>query len=320
MEQEMKSKYLLAKEYQLPNIDEIYAAGLLPLDKNPLIGMLAGGKKLPGSEKITITGVDGNSIDLYIWKPTKLTRQGALPIVYFIHGGGYVIGDANTMLTPPDVMTNELQAILVSVEYRIATVAPFPADIHDCYSGLEYVYDHAAELGGDPKRIVITGESAGGGLAARLALYNRDKGRVPLSGEALSYPMLDCRTATADDQMPNPYAGEFLWTPAYNRLGWSTLLGGKTLTEEEMPYYSAALAKNVENLPPTFIIVGSLDLFCMASMTYAQRLICAGVSTELHVIPGVMHAFEGVVPGSPQAKLYMQLRLSAIKRMFGDFE
>lgn len=127
---EIKSKYLLAKEYRLPNIDEIYAAGQMPLDKNPLIGMLAGGKKLPGSEKITIPGMDGNSIDLYIWKPTKQTRQGALPIVYFIHGGGYVIGDANTMLTPPDIMTNELQAILVSVEYRIATVDPYPADIH----------------------------------------------------------------------------------------------------------------------------------------------------------------------------------------------
>ena len=318
MAQEIKSKHLLAREYQLPNIDQIYEAGLQPLDKNPLISMLAGGKLLPGSEKTTIKGMDGNNIDLYIWRPTKITRTGALPVVYFIHGGGYLIGDANTMLTAPDVMTDELQAILVSVEYRIGTVAPFPADIHDCYSGLEYVYDHASELGADAKRIVIAGESAGGGLAARLALYNRDKGRVPLCGEALSYPMLDCRTGTDKDPMPNPYAGEFLWTPAYNRLGWKTLLGGQTLTKEEMPYYSASLAKNVSGLPPTFIIVGSLDLFCIESLTYAQRLICSGVSTEIHVVPGVMHAFEGVVPASPQAKLYAQLRFDSIHRMFGD--
>lgn len=318
MEQQIKSKHLLAKEYQLPNIDDIYKAGLVPIDKNPLMALLAGGKKQPGFTVTTIKGMDGNSIDLYIFRPTKLTRQGPLPILYFIHGGGYIIGDANTMLTAPDVLTNGLQCILVSVEYRIATVAPFPADIHDCYSGLEYVYDHAAELGADPKRIVITGESAGGGLTARLALYNRDHGRVPLCGEALTYPMLDCRTGTDKDPMPNPYAGEFLWTPAYNRLGWETLKGNQTIPEDKLPYFSASLAKNVSGLPPTFIIVGSLDLFCIECLTYAQRLICSGVSTELHVIPGVMHGFEGVVPDSPQAKLYIQLRLAAIKRMFGE--
>lgn len=318
MEQQIKTKHLLAKEYQLPNIDEIYAAGQVPIDKNPLINMLAGGTKLPGSQKITVKGMDNNSIDLYIWRPTEPTAKGPLPILYFIHGGGYILGDANTMLTKPEVLTNGLQCILISVEYRIATVAPFPADIHDCYSGLEYVYDHAAEHGGDPKKIVITGESAGGGLAARLALYNRDLGRVPLCGVALTYPMLDCRTCTDKDPMPNPYAGDFIWTPAYNRLGWKTLQGGQTIPEDKLPYFSASLAKNVSGLPPTFMIVGSLDLFCISCLMYAERLICAGVSTEIHVMPGVMHAFEGVVPDSPQAKLYLQLRLAAIKRMFGE--
>ncbi len=134
------------------------------------------------------------------------------------------MGDANTMATKPEILTNGLQAILVSVNYRLAPEAPFPADLHDAYSGLKYIHDHAEEYGADPTRIVILGESAGGGLAARLALYNRDHGTVPLCGQALTYPMLDSRTGSPEDPMPDPFAGQLVWTPAYNQLGWKTLL------------------------------------------------------------------------------------------------
>ncbi len=318
MSQEFTSKHLIAKEYQLPIIDKIFEACQLPFDKNPFVGMIGQSENLPGSRKVTITGMDGNSIDLYIWQPTALTRKGPLPILYFMHGGGYLMGDANTMATKPEVLTDGLQAILVSVNYRLATVAPFPADLHDAYSGLEYIYDHASEYGADPTRIVILGESAGGGLAARLALYNRDHGRVPLCGQALTYPMLDSRTGTDKDPMPDPYAGQLVWTPAYNRLGWNTLLKGQNLPENELPYYSASLATDLSNLPPAFIAVGTLDLFCMSCLNYTARLTCAGVNTELHTIPGVFHGFDLLVPDSPQTKLYNQLRIAQIKRMFGE--
>ncbi len=280
--------------------------------------MLGAGSDLPGSRKVTITGMDGNSIDLYIWQPTTLTRKGPLPILYFIHGGGYLMGDANTMATKPEVLTNGLQAILVSVNYRLATVAPFPADLHDAYSGLEYIHDHAAEYGADQSRIVILGESAGGGLAARLALYNRDHGRVPLCGQALTYPMLDCRTGSDKDPMPDPYAGQLVWTPAYNQLGWKTLLGGQKLDQSQLPYFSASLATDLTGLPPAFIAVGTLDLFCMSCLNYTARLTCAGVNAELHTIPGVFHGFDMLVPDSPQTTLYNQLRIARIKRMLGE--
>ncbi len=228
------------------------------------------------------------------------------------------MGDANTMATKPAVLTNGVQAILVSVNYRLAPKAPFPADLHDAYSGLEYIHDHAAEFGADPTRIVILGESAGGGLAARLALYNREHGRVPLKGQVLTYPMLDCRTGTDKDPMPDTYAGQLVWTPAYNRLGWETLLGGQKLSAKELPYYSVALATDLSKLPPAFIAVGTLDLFCMSCLHYTARLSCAGVNTELHTIPGVFHGFDLLVPDSPQTKLYNELRISQIKRMIGE--
>lgn len=318
MAEKFTSKHLLAKEYQLPFIDQIFEACQKPFKENPYGSMLGESQNLGTAEKVTIKGMDGNELDLYIWRPTKLTRKGLLPILYFMHGGGYLVGDAGTMATKPDVLTNGLQAILVSVNYRLATVAPFPADLHDAYSGLEYIHDHAAEYGADPTRIVIVGESAGGGLAARLALYNRDHGKVTLCGQALTYPMLDCRTGTDKDPMPDPYAGQLVWTPAYNRLGWDTLLGGQKLPENELPYYSASLAKDLTNLPPAFIAVGTLDLFCMSCLNYTARLTCAGVNTELHVIPGVFHGFDMIVPDSPQTKTYNQLRIAQIKRMFGE--
>ncbi len=318
MAEQFTSKHLIAKEYQLPIIDKIFEACQLPFDKNPYVSVLGAGQKLPGSQKVTITGMDGNNIDLYIWRPTELTRKGPLPILYFMHGGGYLMGDANTMATKPEILTNGLQAILVSVNYRLAPEAPFPADLHDAYSGLKYIHDHAEVYGADPTRIVILGESAGGGLAARLALYNRDHGTVPLCGQALTYPMLDCRTGTDKDPMSDPYAGQLVWTPAYNRLGWKTLLGGQKLPENELPYYSASLATDLSNLPPAFIAVGTLDLFCMSCLNYTARLTCAGVNTELHTIPGVFHGFDLLVPDSPQTKLYNQLRIAQIKRMFGE--
>ncbi len=318
MAEQFTSKHLIAKEYQLPFINQIFEACQKPFDQNPYVSMIGDSQKLPGSQKVTIKGMDGNDIDLYIWHPTELTRKGPLPILYFMHGGGYLLGDANTMATKPDVLTNGLQAILVSVNYRLATEAPFPADLHDAYSGLEYIHDHASEFGADPTRIVILGESAGGGLAARLALYNRDHGKVALCGQALTYPMLDSRTGTDEDPMPDPFAGQLVWTPAYNRLGWDTLLGGQKLQEDELPYYSASLARNLANLPPAFIAVGTLDLFCMSCLNYTARLTCAGVNTELHIIPGVFHGFDLLVPDSPQTTLYNQLRIAQIKRMFGE--
>lgn len=318
MAEQFTSKHLIPKEYQLPILDKIFDACQLPFDKNPSVSMIGESRKLPGSSMVTITGMDGNSIDLYIWKPKQLTRKGPLPILYFIHGGGYLMGDANTMGTPPEVLTDGLQAMLVSVNYRLATVAPFPADLHDAYSGLEYIHDHAADFGADPNRIVILGESAGGGLAARLALYNRDKGRVPLCGQALTYPMLDSRTGTDKDPMPDPYAGQLVWTPAYNRLGWETLQGGKTIPESELPYFSASLATDLSNLPPAFIAVGTIDLFCMSCLDYTARLSCAGVNAELHTIPGVFHGFDMLGPDSPQTQLYNQLRIAQIKRMLGE--
>jgi acetyl esterase/lipase len=193
-------------------------------------------------------------------------------------------------------------------------------ELEQVYAGLLYAYEHAAELNVDPDNIVIEGESAGGGLTARLALYNKDKGKVPLRGQVLIYPMLDYRTGGEKDIYKNEYAGHCVWTKENNVFGWGKLIEGqdKELTDEEMIYFSPAVAtvEQLKGLPETFMIVGSLDLFCDEDMSYAQKLMEAGIFTELYVEPGVPHAYEYLYWTS-QAQRFFELRDHATARMLG---
>jgi acetyl esterase/lipase len=144
----------------------------------------------------------------------------------------------------------------------------------------------------DASRIAIGGASAGGGLAAALALLARDRGEVPVAFQLLIFPMLDDRTAVTADA--HPYTGEFVWTTETNYFGWSSLLGHEPGGEGVSPYAAAARAESLEGLPPAYISVGSIDLFLEEDLEYARRLMRAGVPTELHVYPGAFHGYQGV--------------------------
>ncbi len=255
------------------------------------------------------------AVELYVYKPDNMKPNEKLPLLYFTHGGGYVLGNATRNLEDMKKMANENRVIGVSVEYRLASKEPFPADINDAYYGLKYLVDNASRLNIDKDRIIVMGESAGGGLAARLALMVRDKKEFNLKGQILVYPMLDYRTGTDDSPYKNDYTGEFVWTRASNRYGWNKLRGNKNISEAEMPYFSPALAKNLAGLPETYMIAGTLDLFVNEDIDYANRLNMAGVPVELQIIPGVYHAFEKMIPDSPQAKKYFETRREFINRI-----
>ncbi len=234
------------------------------------------------------------------------------PALLWIHGGGYVIGNAE--LADPQVksIVSTLGCAAVSVDYRLAPETPHPGPVEDCYAALKWLYTNASDLGVDATRIAIGGDSAGGGLTAALALLTRDRGEVPLIFQFLTYPMLDDRTVTAD---PHPYTGEYVWTAEANRFGWTALLGQEPGGTDVSPYAAAARAKNLEGLPPAFIAVGTLDLFLEEDLEYARRLMRAGVPTELHVYPGAFHAF----PMAADAKVtqaFMRDYMSALARAF----
>lgn len=324
MEQKaFKSKHLLAPEYD----NEVAAllfkysdnmAELMKLDPNPAKEMLLGDNSVQPDGRLTLTSpFDGQKVTLFEYRPDVAVEE-PLPVVFFIHGGNFISGTGDMQGAGMKLIANENLAKVYSLEYRLATQAPFPAALHDAYAALEYIHDHAAELAIDRDRIVIFGESAGGGLAACLALYTRDQGKIHPCGQVLTYPMLDCRTETADSLYDDPYCGEIFWTRNYIKLGWDMLRGQQDISGDMLPYYSAALAPSLAGLPETFITVGTLDLFVHEDIDYARRLIASGIKTELHVIPGVYHGFDLLQADTPQTKEYIRLRTKTIKQMFNQ--
>jgi acetyl esterase/lipase len=238
----------------------------------------------------TIEGPAGAPpISVHIYTPTNV--KGARPAIYHVHGGGYVLGSPAMMEAGHRPLAAELGCVIVSVDYRLSPETAHPGPVEDCYAGLKWLHAHAAELGVDPARIGVVGESAGGGLAAALALYARDKGEVPLAFQHLIYPMLDDRTCT--HPAPHPYVGEFIWNRSQNLFGWTSLLGAAPGGGDVSPYAAPARAEDLSGLPPTFISVGALDLFLEEDLEYARRLSRVGVPVELHVYPGAYHGFGG---------------------------
>src|SRR5271156_3155642 len=220
---------------------------------------------------------------------TPPAPRGPLPAVLHIHGGGYVMGVPEMSDARNRQLARDVGCAVLSVDYRLAPETPFPGGIEDCYAALLWLHGHAAQLGVDAKRIAISGESAGGGLAASLALLARDRGEVPVCFQQLIFPMIDDRTGSVGPA--HPYAGEFLWTAASNRYGWAALLNGAPGGDSVSAYAADARAPNLAGLAPAFIAVGALDLFVDEDIDYARRLIHAGVPTELHVYPGAFHGY-----------------------------
>ena len=177
-----------------------------------------------------------------------------------------------------------MNCVVVSVDYRLAPETPFPGPVEDCYAALLWLHGAADELGIDPARIMIAGESAGAGLVAGLCLLARDRGAVVPVFQYLAEPMLDHRSVESD----HPHTGHFGWTRDHNRFGWNSMLGG---AETVSPYCSPATTEDLSGLPSTYIHIGAIDLFLEESVDYARRLTRAGVSVELHVWPGAFHAF-----------------------------
>ncbi len=248
-------------------------------------------------------------VRVLLYQPTLTPRPTAG--LLWLHGGGYVGGNVDLEDVRARPMAAELGCVMVSVDYRLAPETPFPGPVEDCYAALRWLHANAGELGVDTARLAVGGGSAGGGLAAALALLARDRGELPLVFQVLISSMLDDRTVTLDP--PHPFTGEFVWTRDSNRFAWTALLGQEPGSDGISPYAAAARADNLAHLPAAFIAVGALDLFLAENMEYARRLLQAGVPTELHVYPGAYHGFQ-MVPSAWVSQAAARDQLSAIRR------
>lgn len=254
---------------------------------------------------------EGHQVEIEIIQPNS--PKEAMPAYLYMHGGGMVSGDCTLDNEDNARLADELQCMVVSVDYRLAPETKFPGQLEDCYAVLKWMHDNANTLNIDASRIAIGGNSAGGALTASLAQMAVDRGEVNIVLQNLHIPMLDDRTVNT--KTVNEFSGDYGWTREMNDFAWEMYLGHKAGQQEPETYAVPARRDNLSGLPATLITIGSLDLFVDEAMDYAHRLIRSGVKTEFHVYPGLYHLGEHV----PGARIKDQLfndRLSAMKRAF----
>ncbi len=217
-----------------------------------------------------------------------ILRYGKGPGILWIHGGGYVLGMAEMVyFSMGKVLAKRYGGVVVSPEYRLAKKAPYPAALEDCYTALKYMYDYADELGIDRNRIVVGGESAGGGLAAAVCRYAGDKGEVPVSFQIPLYPMLDCEdTSSSRDNHGHG------WNTRRNHWGWRWYLRDLYGTDQVPPYASPSRAVDYNGLPPCYTYVEDGEPFFDETLDYIHNLKRAGVDAHVDVFHGNTHGFD----------------------------
>ena len=206
-------------------------------------------------------------------------NEEVLACAYSMHGGGYVIGRHSLDDGLFDQLCPAVGFVGVSVDYRLAPETPYPGPLEDCCQGLQWVHDHADELGVDRTRIGVMGLSAGGGLAAALALLCRDRGGPAVAFQLLDCPMLDDRQITASSQ----HDGLPVWSRESNAFGWRSYLGDLYGADDVPPTAAPARATDLAALPPTLVCVGAVDGFLDEDLEYAMRLAWAGVPVDVRV-------------------------------------
>ncbi len=221
---------------------------------------------------------------------TRPTPSGAL---LWIHGGGTIMGAARDCHVLCSRIAEELGLLVVNVEYRLAPENSYPAALDDCYRALRWLHDNATDLGIDPARIAVGGQSAGGGLAATVVQRAHDT-KVPVRFQLLLYPMLDDRTVLPAEA---PGRRAYTWTAASNHFAWTAYLGHPPRDQDERPYIAAARRGDLTGLPPAWIGVGDIDLFHHEDVAYARRLRESGVECELLVEPGMYHGADELLDG-----------------------
>jgi acetyl esterase len=243
-------------------------------------------------ERRSVPGPDG-APDVPVLIYTPESADADLPAVLYIHGGGFVVGDADSDMVLPAQLAAEVGALVVSVDYRLAPEHPFPAPVEDCFAALQWTAKNAGTLRIDPARIAVGGVSAGAGLAAAVALMARDRGGPELFFQMLDIPELD-------DRLETPSMRAFADTPLWNLpnavQSWRHYLGPRDEDQPVSPYAAPARATDLVGLPPAYVSVCAFDPLRDEGIAYAQRLAQDGVPTELHLFPGTFHGSSGSVP------------------------
>ncbi|PWB37100.1 lipase [Pseudomonas sp. NDM] len=243
-------------------------------------------------ESLWTTAHDGEGLRLCLYRPASAAREKKPAVILYLHGGGFVLGRPEMADDYLADLADELAAIIVAVDYRLAPEHPFPIPLEDCYTALGWVFAHQQALNIEADKVIVMGHSAGAGLAAALAILARDRGEYCIASQVLIYPMLDYRSGSSASPHQNGTTGVIGWPPQANQFCWQCLRGNHALDDSRIGWFSPALQEDLSNLPPTFLAVGALDLFLEEDVAFAMRLSRTGVAVELHVYPGAPHMFD----------------------------
>jgi acetyl esterase/lipase len=261
--------------------------------------------------ELVITAPDSEPVTLSVFSRMDHTAPG--PGVYWTHGGGMTKGDRFLGIERPLDWVRGFDIVCVSVEYRLAPEFPDPQGFEDAATGLEWTCEHAAELGIDPARLLVAGSSAGGLLAAAMALRARDRGGPALIGQLLIEPMLDDTGETASWRQPFKHLP--ITDSVSMNTNWNALLGDRRATESVGIYSSPSRARDLSGLPPAFLDVGSSEVFRDEIIAYASAIWASGGDAELHVWPGGFHGFDLFVPDATLSRAARRARAQWLARV-----
>ncbi|HEX9032187.1 MAG TPA: alpha/beta hydrolase [Streptosporangiaceae bacterium] len=279
----------------------------------------AGGPATPRDPRVVrsdeiVAGVEGRP-DVRVRWYRPVDARGALPCLVWLHGGGYVMGTLDENDDRLDRMVIALGCAVASVDWRLAPEHPYPEGLQDAETVWRRLAEHSAAFGIDPARLAVGGASAGGGLAAALCLRLREVGAPQPVLQLLIYPMLDDRELTASIRASEDPGHWGLWHLTANRMAWQAYLG--PLTGQDVPPTAApARADDLSGLAAAFVGVGDVDAFLDEDLAYAGRLANAGVPTELHVYPGVIHGGFGAPPTTPRTTQFLRDIYGALAAAF----
>jgi len=246
------------------------------------------GKKIRGircEEHWILRKQDGSKLRVCVYKP--LAEPSRAAGLLWMHGGGYALNLPESSLRRIKNFIVKSGCVVVAPDYRLSLDAPYPAALQDCHEALVWMKEHAAELGVRDDQLMVGGESAGGGLAIALTLYERDIDGVKIAFQMPLYPMLD-DSMTSESAMDNDAP---VWDSVSNRIAWKLYLSG--LKKSEVPIYAApARNEDFHGLPPACTFVGDLEPFRDETMQFVANLKKAGVPVNFELFPGCFHAFD----------------------------
>lgn len=277
-----------------------------------LLSLAQPSQKIPGVDQTEykVERQDGAQVSIFRFAKTSTSSSPPGPAVLHMHGGGMIMGSVVYQVDMISEYVAKTDVQIFSVEYRLAPEHSGTTPVEDCYASLLWLRDHADEFNVDRARIAVMGESAGGGLAASLAILARDRGlSPPIAKQILLAPMLDHRNTRPVEGMDSLT----LWTSGDNATGWKALLGERAEDDDVSPYISSARVKTVAGLPSTYIDVGGLDIFRDEVIEYARRTAAANIDTEIHVYSGLPHSFEFFGSSTPVTARAFENRYGALR-------